>query len=488
VRLRRVEPVLRRALRGPGAPARPAPGAPEPLLVAVSGGADSTALLIGLHHLSCVLGLRLHAAHLHHGLRGAEADADLEFVRALCRRLGVPLTAARWDTRARLRRRGLSGQAGLRTLRREFLLAAARRAGARAIVTAHTADDQLETLLMRLARGTGLSGAPGMRPALATRGERGGRVLWLKPLLGVTRAEIEADLVRAGQAWREDRSNRDPRYTRSRVRHEAVPALARALLPGLDPVRGRALLARRAAQAAAGALVTARALENLAGRALARAGRIQPGMATLETSRLAPLPTGLRLAVLGRLWQRTGPGSTGLTRRHLAALDGLIDRARGGAIIQLPGGWSAERDRDVIRFRSAGPKRRRARARLRLPGRLDWDGARLAARWTTGAVARRRMAAGRGTGEFFAADDLDGPLVVRRAQAGERFVPFGRTRAAQLGRFLSKQGVSNDIRKHPTVLADAGGILWVVGVRRSARAPVTAGTRRALWVHAERHD
>ena len=89
-------------------------------------------------------------------------------------------------------------------------------------------------------------------------------------------------------------------------------------------------------------------------------------------------------------------------------------------------------------------------------------------------MARRRLAAGPGTGEFFAADDLDGPLVVRRAQADERFVPFGRTRAAQLGRFLSKQGVSNDIRKHPTVLADAGGILWVVGVRRSARAPVTA--------------
>ena len=98
------------------------------------------------------------------------------------------------------------------------------------------------------------------------------------------------------------------------------------------------------------------------------------------------------------------------------------------------------------------------------------------------------MATGSGTGEFFAADDLDGPLVVRRARADERFVPFGRTRAAQLGRFLSKQGVSNDIRKYPTVLADAGGILWVVGVRRSARAPVTAGTRRALWVHAERHD
>ncbi len=216
-------------------------------------------------------------------------------------RLGVPLIAARWDTRARLRRRGLSGQAGLRALRREFLLAAARRAGACAIVTAHTADDQLETLLMRLARGTGLSGLPGMRPALATGDGPGERMLWLKPLLGATRAEIEADLVRAGQTWREDRSNRDPRYTRSRVRHEAVPALTRALLPGLDPTRGRALLARRAARAAAGTLVAARALEALAGRVLGRAGRIQPGMATLEARRLATLPTGLRLTVLGRI-------------------------------------------------------------------------------------------------------------------------------------------------------------------------------------------
>ena len=459
-----------------------------PLLVAVSGGADSTALLIGLRNLSRDLRFRLHAAHLHHGLRGAEADADLDFVRALCERLGVPLTAARWDTPARLRRRGLSGQAGLRTLRREFLLAAARRAGAHAIVTAHTADDQLETLLMRLARGTGLSGAPGMRPVAATGDGPDERMLWLKPLLGATRAEIEADLVRAGQTWCEDRSNHDPHYARSRVRHEAVPALARALLPGLDPVRGRALLARRAAQAASGALIAARALENLAGRVLARAGHIRAGMATLETRRLSALPTGLRLAVLARLWRRTRPRSSGLTRRHLAALDRLIDRARGRAIIQLPGGWSAERDRDVIRLRSGVPKRRLARTQLRISGRIEWNGALLAARWTTGTVARRRMATGSGTGEFFAADDLDGPLVVRRAQPDERFVPFGRTRAAQLGRFLSKQGVSNDIRKYPTVLADAGGILWVVGVRRSARAPVTAGTRRALWVHAERHD
>jgi tRNA(Ile)-lysidine synthase len=188
------------------------------LLVAVSGGADSTALLLGLHALADEMGFELHAAHLNHGLRGAEADGDQAFVAALCGHLGIPLSAARWDCDARMKRRRLAGQSGLRTLRREFLMAAAHRAGASAIATAHTADDQLETLLLRLARGTGLAGLGGMRPR---------RGVWIKPLLAATRADIEADLRDLAQPWREDRSNADLRYARSRVRHEVIPALAR---------------------------------------------------------------------------------------------------------------------------------------------------------------------------------------------------------------------------------------------------------------------
>jgi tRNA(Ile)-lysidine synthase len=193
------------------------------VLVAVSGGADSTALLLGLHHLAHALGLELHAAHLHHGLRGADADRDLAFVRALCRRLRIPLAWRRIDARAGMARRRLSGQDGLRRLRREFLRAEAARAGAAAIATAHQADDQLETLLMRLARGTGASGLGGIPPR---------RGLWIRPLLQATRADVEHDLRVAGQPWREDRSNRDPAYLRNRLRHRAIPALVAAIEGG----------------------------------------------------------------------------------------------------------------------------------------------------------------------------------------------------------------------------------------------------------------
>ncbi|MBI5708793.1 MAG: tRNA lysidine(34) synthetase TilS [Candidatus Eisenbacteria bacterium] len=468
----------------------------------MSGGADSTALLLGLHALAREPGLELRAAHLHHGLRGAEADQDLAFVRALCDRLGVPLTSATWDARRRMRARGLAGEAGLRTLRREFLAAAARRAGCTAIATAHTADDQLETVLMRLGRGTGLAGLGGMRPRTTSRslvlrgGRDGGReragsrpaLTWIKPLLEVTRAEIERDLAAAGVSWREDRSNLDPAFTRNRVRHGAIPALVAALAPGADPARARAALARRVARAAAEAGGAAAAVEALADHALSALCRIRRGEYALDSRGVATYPSAARRTVLRRLWQRVTQAAEGLTHAHLEALSRLLAGGRGGARVEFPGGWRAERDRGWIRFRRPGGAPAPAGGLLPVPGRLRWGAGEVRGKWTTGAAARRRLAAKTADEEYFAARELKGALELRTAGADERFVPFGRRRPARVCQFLGKQGVSREFRRRPTVLADARGILWVVGVRRAARAPVTTRTRRVLWVHAERHD
>jgi len=309
------------------------------VLVAVSGGADSVALLRALHSVAPEFGITLHVAHLHHGLRGADADADLAFVRSLCTQLGVPLIAARWNSRARMKRRGLTGQNGLRALRRAFLTQAARRAGAAFIATAHTADDQLETVLLRLARGTGLPGLGGIRA-------RAG--LWIRPLLEATRADLEADLVRIGQPWREDRSNQDLRYARNWIRHRVVPALAavaglgsRSALGIPDDSRtgsaaGRSGLARKVAHSASEVREARRVLAGVSGRIARRLGRIEGPQITLDSSRLRSYPSAVQRNVLRRSWSRLPGVRSGLTGPHLDLLLGLVARPRRTAEAGLP--------------------------------------------------------------------------------------------------------------------------------------------------------
>jgi len=295
--------------------------------VAVSGGADSTALLVGLHSIAHEFDLTLHAAHLHHGLRGRAADADARAVRRLCAELAVPLTSARVDARRVMAEHGWSGEDGLRRIRRRFLATAARRAGAHAIATAHTADDQLETLLFRLARGAGLRGLGGMRP-------RAGR--WWKPLLEATRAEIEQDLGRAGLAWREDESNRSPAYARNRIRHGVVPALAAAA------GTSRSGLAKRAANAAAEARAAEKSLGLRVRSGLRKISRIEGGVLRLDPRGLAPYPSTARRIAFQLLWSRL-ERRAGLTHRHLDALLKLVETGGRRAEVRLPGGWKARR-------------------------------------------------------------------------------------------------------------------------------------------------
>jgi tRNA(Ile)-lysidine synthase len=261
-----------------------------------------------------------------------------------------------------MRRRGLSGEAGLRELRREFLVAAARRAEATAIATAHTADDQLETLLMRLARGTGLVGMAGMR---ARQGP------WLKPLLHATRADIERDLRQHRLSWCEDASNATPAYTRNRVRHGAVPALLDALrLPAAPPAQRRERLARRAA-ALAQELADAGGL--LSRLAAARLNQASAGQA-LDAASLAALPPAIQRLALARAWRRLGPagaGAPGLTGKHLGLLTQGLAGRRGRAEVALPLGWRARIEHTRLWFEPPISKPDRTSTVTRRAGRAD---------------------------------------------------------------------------------------------------------------------
>jgi len=198
----------------------------EHVLVAVSGGADSVALLCALRDLSPSLGLRLTVAHLNHRIRGRAADRDAAFVRRLARRLKAPVALGRTDVPHLAKREGLSLEMASRKARYDFLAAAARKVKAHVIATAHTADDQAETVLLKLIRGAGPKGLAGI-PLEATL--RKTRIV--RPLLEVSRDAIVAFLRERSESWREDETNRDESFQRNKVRHRILPLLESELNP-----------------------------------------------------------------------------------------------------------------------------------------------------------------------------------------------------------------------------------------------------------------
>ena len=194
------------------------------VLVAASGGADSTALALVLKELGCEIAL----AHVHHGIRGKAADADARFVAALAKQLGAPFFLGRFDVPAEAKNSGESLEMAARRVRRDFLAAVAKREKIRYLATGHTADDQAETVLMRIARGTSITGLAG----IAYSGKVGG-VAVVRPLRDATRKQIIEFLKRRRQAWREDESNAEDFALRNRVRHEILPLLERRLNPAV---------------------------------------------------------------------------------------------------------------------------------------------------------------------------------------------------------------------------------------------------------------
>jgi len=331
------------------------PSRGERLVVAVSGGADSTALLLALEELkrTGLLGVELTAAHLDHGLRGESAEADARFAESLARARGFEFVSARADVGARVIESGDNLEQAARRARYEFLAGAARRVEAAAVLTGHTLDDQAETVLLRLLRGSGSEGLGGMRPERSL--EEGGRVSLRRPLLEwARRADTEGYCGARGVEFRADEMNEDERFARVRVR--------RTLLPLLETFNPRA--AETIARAAGLLREESSALEGFAARLLedARAESVEEsnpsgasqasGAWPLRVEVLNGAPAALRRRAL-RLWVARGRG--GLRRislAHVSAVERLLKGERGGRVAELPGGASVERRRGLLTFRA----------------------------------------------------------------------------------------------------------------------------------------
>ncbi len=327
--------------------------------VAVSGGADSTALLLALHGQAATLGIGVSAAHLHHGIRGDEADDDLAFLRDLCGRMDVTFHVEHADVPAAAGSAGETLEEAARNARLGFFDRLIAAGHATAVATAHTEDDQAETVMMKLMRGAWTEGLGGISPVLQR--ERG-RII--RPLLGASRGQVIAFLQASGQTWREDSSNRSPAYTRNRVRASLMPLL-REFNPSIAATLAiTAQLARE--EEARWQPETARLLTQLAlpgkpvrggGRAVATSPGEQAIAFELERLRALDMPARRRLlrAAAERLGSRLNAAETLriLLLAGLAPADTPSDPTvptRPNSRVDLGGGLRAERSVRELRL------------------------------------------------------------------------------------------------------------------------------------------
>lgn len=418
-----------------------------PTLVAgLSGGADSVALL---HALLRIEGVHLVAAHLDHGLR-PDSVQDVAFCRRLCRALGVPLRLGRADVRARADRDGGGIEEAARLERHAFLEAVRAREDAAWIVLAHTRDDQAETVLLRLLRGSGSAGLGAMRA-------RAGRLL--RPMLRVTRRDVLDHLAAHGLPWREDPSNADPAFLRNRVRHELIPYLESRFNPAV-----REALARTAS-------VLSEEAEVLSSFASSIPVRVAEGAAILPRAAVAGASRAVaRIAV--RNVVRAAGGLRGVALDHIDAIIDLAARpAASGRRVPLPGGRDASIHFDQIRIAPAGPAAASFDTALDVPGRAPLpDG-----RWV---VARASPRAGPRAIAVPA-----GPLTLRTRRPGDRVRSAGREMS--LKRFLMDRRVPAAERDRVPVVASGRTVVWVFGqavdgapdATRHVRLVVTAARR-----------
>lgn len=434
--------------------------------VAVSGGADSVGLLRLMLELRDELGIVLSVVHLNHQLRGAESELDQGFVRDLASKHDLEFTTKSRDVKAYASERKLSLEAAARELRYEFFRGVLR-SGVNRIATAHTLDDQAETVLLKLARGAGTRGLAGVAPKIVVnQGELGteksalreavppgeNALSIIRPLLRTRRATLREYLAQIGQAWREDASNQDLRHMRNRIRHEILPELEQNVNPSFCEVLG-------------GTAEIARGEEE---HWAAEISRLLPELWHLDDDQSGTLLrdrlTSFSLATQRRL-VRASAESLGLSLEFLH-VEELLNIDRKGGRIVLPGTWTATLNKNELRFQNSENPVPDYQYQLPVPGRIKIAEAAveievLLASGTNGAGEY-------GSQHLFPAQLARSGLVVRNWRRGERFWPAHTKEPKKIKELLQDRHITGAKKRLWPVVASGGEVIWMrgFGVRR----------------------
>src|SRR5271163_4738988 len=477
--------------------------------VGVSGGADSVALLMLLLELSEKLGIVVSVAHLNHKLRGRISDEDEKFVAKLAAKHGIVFHVESVDVAARARREKANLEDAGRRARHEFFARLVAEGKVDRVAVAHTADDQAETVLAHILRGTGLAGLGGIHPQTESV---------VRPLLGVRRAELRANLRAKKQTWREDATNQDTERMRARIRKKLLPLLERDFQNGVVEHLGSLaefaredenfleLLAREHCEALArrtkidGRISVRDLLQPIKGQNL----YTESTESTEDTEKKNQAALTTRL--LRRLIEERKTGTGQVTGPHIAAVLELARHGENGKAVQLPGGVDVRREHNELVFCTnssrpalqTGRKREKRKSsaaeyeykidftnteygdvilpvpqaqcvfRLRV---IDWPAKRGETR-ESGAVLDR--------------DRLRLPLVMRNWRFGDKLQPAGHQKAHKLKRLLNEKRISRWEREGWPVLTCGGALVWARGFPVAAEFAANEGTRTGILIAEEK--
>ena len=450
------------------------------LLLAVSGGADSTCLLHLLAALRQGFDIRLHVAHLDHKLRGAESAADADYVRDLADSLDIPLTVDTADVRSYKNKNKISLEEAAREVRYTFLAQTAASIGTEYIATGHTLDDQVETILMHIIRGTGIKGLVGLKSA-AEWHLNGCSFNLIRPLLTVSRRETAAYCKKHRLIPRLDSTNLSLSPLRNRIRQQFVP-----LLKGYNSGIADVLL-----RTAAIAADETEFLDAEAARLWQSVVQEKKNMLVLDRKAIDELHPALKRHLLRAAIEGLLGSLKDIEARHIEEIMTTLDK-QAGKYINLPGGlvFYVDYERYLLGRESAGLCPYHViggEYPLKVPGETQlagwWVEAVVIDKDTTGAIEQ-------GCNDFTAYLDLGkikGELKIRQRKPGDRFQPLGMKETKKVNQFMINEKIPNPWRSRIPIVATAQQILWLVGYRIDDRVKVSARTKRILELKFRRY-
>jgi tRNA(Ile)-lysidine synthetase-like protein len=458
------------------------------LVVGLSGGPDSCALLYALDRLKEAHGLSLHVAHLNHNFRGQEAEDDAVFAADIANELGLPVTVVKEDPHAYQKERGISSfEQGAREMRYSFMARVAKGAGAKAVTVGHTADDLAETVLLHVLRGSGLYGLRGMGevsdwPWPADSGD----LKLFRPLLDVTKDQTSEYCHEIGRTYREDSGNYMWRFTRNRVRQDLMPRLAQDYNPQV-----RSALVRLARTAAEELDFVEQELDKVWPEMVLESG----GEVRLSRSALGELHPLLQRLALRRGYILVAGDSTLLRESHMVAMEGLALGSRGGRSLELPAGVILRQDyQHLVLTKSSEAESPYPEIdgeySISLPAKCGTDSVELAGPWVVTMHARKADEppdwANTGSDEWTASFDLAAmgeEATVRAWRPGDRIQPLGMQGQKKLQDLFTDLRVPRPWRGKVPIFEGGKGIAWVMGHRIADWAKVVPDSDGlVLWV------